>query len=273
MAESNKQDGRTPQQVVAELDRYIVGQDKAKRAVAIALRSRYRRQQLPAEVRNEIIPKNILMIGPTGVGKTEVARRLAKLCGAPFIKVEATKFTEVGYVGRDVESIIRDLQEHAITMVHEEQMAEVRPKAEGLATEKIISLLCTTLPERGSVAAARRGPTEEIEESRPEVANSSGEGGAVAERAVASPARGRADGARAQHRRRKTVAKMLADHKLEEQIIEIELESEEGYGSAMEFTPAQAQRRLATPSRNSWLSCPSCASVPARCRCARRGAF
>ena len=110
----------TPREVVRELDRYIIGQDDAKRAVAIALRNRYRRSQLPKEMRDEIYPKNILMIGPTGVGKTEIARRLAKLVEAPFIKVEATKFTEVGYVGRDVESIIRDLAENAVRMVKDD---------------------------------------------------------------------------------------------------------------------------------------------------------
>ena len=108
----------TPKQVVRELDRYIIGQDEAKRAVAVALRNRYRRAQLPEELRDEIVPKNILMVGPTGVGKTEIARRLAKLVDAPFVKVEATKFTEVGYVGRDVESIIRDLVEASVLVVH-----------------------------------------------------------------------------------------------------------------------------------------------------------
>src|SRR5581483_11547660 len=109
----------SPREIVSELDRYIVGHAEAKRAVAVALRNRYRRQRVPAELRDEITPKNILMIGPTGVGKTEVARRLARLADAPFIKVEATKFTEVGYVGRDVESIVRDLVENAVTMVHD----------------------------------------------------------------------------------------------------------------------------------------------------------
>ena len=116
----------TPRQIVRELDRYIVGQDEAKRAVAIALRNRYRRSKVDDAMREEISPKNILMIGPTGVGKTEIARRLAKLVSAPFIKVEATKFTEVGYVGRDVESIVRDLVENAIRMVREEHTARAR---------------------------------------------------------------------------------------------------------------------------------------------------
>src|SRR5438876_1286707 len=120
----------TPSQIVAELDKYIVGQRAAKRAVAIALRNRYRRRLLAEDLRAEVIPKNILMIGPTGVGKTEIARRMAKLIDAPFIKVEATKFTEVGYVGRDVESIIRDLTEVALGMVHDEKLAEVRERAE-----------------------------------------------------------------------------------------------------------------------------------------------
>ena len=115
----------SPKQIVAELDRYIIGQSEAKRAVAVALRNRYRRSQLPDEIREEITPKNIIMKGPTGVGKTEIARRLAKLVKAPFVKVEATKFTEVGYVGRDVESMIRDLVEVGIRLVKEEKMAEV----------------------------------------------------------------------------------------------------------------------------------------------------
>ena len=128
----------SPKQIVNELDRYIIGQTEAKRAVAIALRNRYRRSRLPQEVREEITPKNIIMKGPTGVGKTEIARRLAKLVKAPFVKVEATKFTEVGYVGRDVESMIRDLVECAIRLVREEKIAEVEPKAKEAAEKKLI---------------------------------------------------------------------------------------------------------------------------------------
>lgn len=131
----------TPREIVAELDRFIVGQQDAKRAVAIALRNRWRRQQVDENLRDEVVPKNILMIGPTGVGKTEIARRLAKLAKAPFIKVEATKFTEVGYVGRDVDSIIRDLLEIAIGMVRERQHKEVRTKAEANAEERIVNAL------------------------------------------------------------------------------------------------------------------------------------
>lgn len=131
----------TPKQIVAELDKYIVGQQQAKKAVAVALRNRYRRSLLPPEMRDEIVPKNILMIGPTGVGKTEIARRLAKLVGAPFIKVEATKYTEVGYVGRDVESMIRDLTEIAVRMVKQEKIEQVQDRAEQMANERIISIL------------------------------------------------------------------------------------------------------------------------------------
>jgi ATP-dependent HslUV protease ATP-binding subunit HslU len=131
----------TPREIVSELDRYIVGQRDAKRAVAVALRNRWRRQQVPEELREEIAPKNIIMIGPTGVGKTEIARRLARLAQAPFIKVEASKFTEVGYVGRDVESIIRDLMELAVVMVSEEEKRGVRAKAEEMAEERILDIL------------------------------------------------------------------------------------------------------------------------------------
>lgn len=131
----------TPRQIVEELDKYIVGQEKAKRAVAIALRNRYRRQLLAEEIREEVIPKNILMIGPTGVGKTEIARRLAQIANAPFIKVEATKFTEVGYVGRDVDSMVRDLVQLAVRMVENEKIAEVQDTARELAIERILDIM------------------------------------------------------------------------------------------------------------------------------------
>ncbi len=131
----------TPREIVHELDKHIIGQEAAKRAVAIALRDRWRRSQVDSDMRSEITPKNILMIGPTGVGKTEIARRLARLAHAPFIKVEATKFTEVGYVGRDVESIIRDLADAAIKMSRERAIATVRHQAEDAAEERILDLL------------------------------------------------------------------------------------------------------------------------------------
>src|SRR5438874_3658278 len=137
----------TPRQIVLELDKYVVGQHQAKRAVAIALRNRMRRRKLPADMAEEVAPKNILMIGPTGVGKTEIARRLAKLAQSPFVKVEASKFTEVGYVGRDVESIIRDLVEVAIAMVRDEQRTRVETRARELAHERLVQLLAAPSAE------------------------------------------------------------------------------------------------------------------------------
>src|SRR2546423_9991451 len=131
----------TPRQIVQELDRYIVGQDAAKKAVAVAIRNRWRRQQLPADLRKDITPKNIIMIGPTGVGKTEIARRLAQLVGAPFIKVEATKYTEVGYVGRDVESMVRDITKAAVSMIKQEQRTPVGTDAKERGNENRRDLL------------------------------------------------------------------------------------------------------------------------------------
>src|SRR5262249_13718224 len=139
-------DTLTPRQIVAELDKYVVGQTAAKRAVAIALRNRMRRQKLAPELAEEIAPKNILMIGPTGVGKTEIARRLAPLAQSPFLKVEASKFTEVGYVGRDVESMVRDLAELGVDMVREERIAEVRGKAAQNAEDRLLDILLPTRP-------------------------------------------------------------------------------------------------------------------------------
>ncbi len=156
---SNKQP-LTPKQIAAELDRHIVGQAAAKRAVAIALRNRWRRMQLSDELRDEVSPKNILMIGPTGVGKTEIARRLAKLANAPLIKVEATKFTEVGYVGRDVESIIRDLADTAVNLLRQEQMQNVRSLAEDRAEERILDALLP--PPRGSEGETADSSTRQM---------------------------------------------------------------------------------------------------------------
>src|SRR5258708_7503965 len=136
----------TPREIVAELDRYIVGQNAAKKAVAVAIRNRWRRQQLPPEMRKDVTPKNIIMIGPTGVGKTEIARRLAQLVGAPFCKIEATKYTEVGYVGRDVESMIRDLTEVAAGMVRQ----ELRKQVEGPARERVAERLVDLLVPKGA---------------------------------------------------------------------------------------------------------------------------
>lgn len=145
----------TPREIVHELNRHIVGQDDAKRAVAIALRNRWRRMQLPMDLRNEVTPKNILMIGPTGVGKTEIARRLAKLVNAPFLKVEATKFTEVGYVGRDVESIIRDLADAAVKMLREQEIKNMRSKAEDAAEDRILDALLPPARSSGEETAER----------------------------------------------------------------------------------------------------------------------
>src|SRR6056297_3840410 len=149
----------TPREIVQELDKHIVGQDNAKRAVAIALRNRWRRVQVPEPLRSEITPKNILMIGATGVGKTEIARRLARLARAPFIKVEATKFTEVGYVGREVDSIVRDLMDVSIKMTREAEMAKVRHRAEDAAEERVLDALLPP-PHRGVGFAAEQQPPE-----------------------------------------------------------------------------------------------------------------
>ncbi len=148
----------TPREIVSELDKYIIGQRDAKRSVAIALRNRWRRQQIPEPLRDEIAPKNIIMIGPTGVGKTEIARRLAKLAQAPFLKIEASKFTEVGYVGRDVESMIRDLTDLAVNMVKAEESQKVRKKAEEIAEEKLLDIL---LPSRGQRSSDEQKATRE----------------------------------------------------------------------------------------------------------------
>ena len=155
----------TPSQIVKELDKYIIGQDEAKRAVAIALRNRWRRQKVEESIKEEIMPNNIILIGPTGVGKTEIARRLAKLAGAPFVKVEASKYTEVGYVGRDVESMIRDLTEIAVNMVRSEKTLEVKEKAERMAEEKILDYLIP--PVKKSVKVEdENGESEEARNER-----------------------------------------------------------------------------------------------------------
>ncbi|TJY43197.1 ATP-dependent protease ATPase subunit HslU [Cohnella pontilimi] len=193
----------TPRQIVAELDKYIVGQKQAKRSVAVALRNRYRRSRLPEELRDEVVPKNILMIGPTGVGKTEIARRLAKLVHAPFIKIEATKFTEVGYVGRDVESMVRDLVETAIRMVKEERTEKVKDKAEEAAVERLASLLVPS-PVKPK---AQRNPLEML--------FGGGGGAANEEPEPADPA--------IQEKRREAKAKLTAGQ-LENEMVEIEVE-------------------------------------------------
>lgn len=158
-------DNLTPKKIVEELDKYIIGQHKAKKAVAIAMRNRWRRQQLSSDLKDEVLPKNIIMIGPTGVGKTEIAKRLAKLAQAPFIKVEASKFTEVGYVGRDVESMVRDLASLAVNIVKSEQMEKVHEKAQTLAEERILDLLLPPLKSNRKAPAAESPVTTEEKEN------------------------------------------------------------------------------------------------------------
>ena len=167
-------DSLTPRQIVAELDKFVIGQAQAKRAVAVALRNRMRRQKLPPELAEEVAPKNILMIGPTGVGKTEIARRLARLAQSPFIKVEASKFTEVGYVGRDVESMVRDLTELAVDMVRDERLVEVRERAKQNAEERVLDLLLPPIEPAGNsdeVNAAREQVRRTREKFREQLKN------------------------------------------------------------------------------------------------------
>lgn len=212
-----------PRQIVAELDRYIVGQQEAKKSVAIAIRNRWRRQQAPDEIRDEILPNNIIMIGPTGVGKTEIARRLARLAGAPFLKVEASKFTEVGYVGRDVESMIRDLVDSSINMVRGEREEDVLPVAERKVEDRLVELLFPSppaVPPAPRVPASASGEGErEATESRPLfVVSSTGE---VSQQ---EPGEGDKESSGERHRRtQEKLRKLLKDGKLEEREIEIEV--------------------------------------------------
>ena len=195
----------TPRKIVEHLDKYIVGQAQAKKSIAVALRNRYRRSRLPEHMRDDVVPKNILMIGPTGVGKTEIARRIAKLTGAPFVKVEATKFTEVGYVGRDVESMVRDLVEASIRTVKQEKMEEVKEKAEKLANEAIVNILVPSRNKQNSF----RNPFEMIFGGQQQHSSSTSS----------------ADDAALEQQRRH-VAWQLANGQLEEQIIEIDVEDQ-----------------------------------------------
>jgi ATP-dependent HslUV protease ATP-binding subunit HslU len=213
----------TPRQIVAELDKYIVGQDAAKRAVAIALRNRWRRQRVEDDLREEIMPNNIILIGPTGVGKTEIARRLARLAGAPFVKVEASKFTEVGYVGRDVESMVRDLVDMAVNMVREEREADVEEVAQQRVEDRLLDLLLPPPPDEA--AAARQRASEDAPRAvRAFVVGS--DGGAREE--VREPAVDDEDERRRiQERRERTREKLralLRDGKLEERMVDVEIQ-------------------------------------------------
>jgi ATP-dependent HslUV protease ATP-binding subunit HslU len=194
----------TPRRIVAELDRYIVGQDEAKKAVAIALRNRWRRQRAPEEIRNEISPNNIILIGPTGVGKTEIARRLAKLAGAPFIKVEASKFTEVGYVGRDVEGMVRDLVENAIEMVRSEREQEVEDLANDRVDDRLLDLLLPPLAEAPATTGTPNDPQR--------VFVASSEGSVTQDQAIAKE----------RHQRtREKLKQLLRDGQLEQREVEV----------------------------------------------------
>ncbi|AOV08276.1 ATP-dependent protease ATPase subunit HslU [Sporosarcina ureilytica] len=220
----------TPKELTAHLDRYIIGQENAKRAVAVAIRNRYRRSLLSDEEKNEIIPKNILMIGPTGVGKTEIARRIAKLVNAPFLKVEATKFTEVGYVGRDVESMVRDLTEVGVRIVRAEKREEVREQATKLANEKLVKLLVPEMKKQSSGQNPFEmlfGQKQEVDETDP-----------VKEAEV--------------RRKRSDVARSLAAGELEEQEVTVELTEQQPslydafQGSGMEQMGANMQDALSS---------------------------
>jgi len=206
----------TPKAIVDELDKYIVGQRAAKKALAIAMCNRERRRKLPEEMRREVLPKNVLMVGPTGVGKTEIARRLASMIKAPFLKVEATKFTEVGYVGRDVESIIHDLMEVSSSKLYQEEMEEIESKAEGLATERLIGYLCQQLGDRKGERAAEKGQ------------QAVGSGANLPEGTRRRTGRG---GQRSLSRR--SVIRLLRNHQLEEHLIEIEVGSDVEFGDGI----------------------------------------
>src|SRR4051794_32992611 len=211
----------TPRQIVAELDKFIVGQQAAKRAMAVALRNRVRRQRVAEGMREEITPKNMMMIGPTGVGKTEIARRVAKFIDAPFVKVEATKFTEVGYVGRDVDSIVRDLAEAAFTIEHDQRLSEVRERAETLANERIVNYL---IEQRADLQAGKRA-----QKARPKMQAQMG-GADVAAGVELAPSVSTSIAMevppiseRAMKMQRRKMARLLAENKLDEEQIEIDM--------------------------------------------------
>jgi ATP-dependent HslUV protease ATP-binding subunit HslU len=212
-------DELTPRQIVAELDRYIVGQDEAKKSVAIALRNRWRRQKVEEEMRDEILPNNLILIGPTGVGKTEIARRLARLAGAPFVKVEASKFTEVGYVGRDVESMVRDLADTAVNLVRAEREDEVQEVGEARAEERVLDLLFPR--EAGEGGESSPPPAPDLEAVLTEGAGGSE---AVEAQAEGEPAAGTLTLEERRQRTREKLRALLRDGKLEDRLVEIEVD-------------------------------------------------
>ncbi|HUP27976.1 MAG TPA: ATP-dependent protease ATPase subunit HslU, partial [Chloroflexia bacterium] len=236
----------TPRQIVAELDKYIVGQAAAKRSVAVALRNRTRRQRVAEGMRDEITPKNIMLIGPTGVGKTEIARRVAQMIDAPFIKVEATKFTEVGYVGRDVESIVRDLVENAFTMEHDQRMDDVRTRAESAATERIINYLMEQradlkpgkVPRKKASMQAQGGSGPDLSSGHDTTSTT-----VLTAATVDEPQRPQLS-ERALKVQRTKMARLLNEHKLDEEQIEIDM-SDGGFESddmtgVLEFSPGMS---------------------------------
>jgi ATP-dependent HslUV protease ATP-binding subunit HslU len=243
----------TPREIVAELDKYIIGQQSAKRAIAVALRNRVRRQKVAEGMREEITPKNMMMIGPTGVGKTELARRMARLIDAPFVKVEATKFTEVGYVGRDVDSIVRDLAEAAFTLEHDRRVAEVHERAESLATERVINYLMeqrADLHTRKHAAPKRAQAQMQAQVGGPDVAAAVAlEGTTTATTTTTTTTVATAPveqpiSERALKLRRRKVARLLAEHKLDEEQIEIDMGDPsfdpDDLGGVLEFAPGMS---------------------------------
>jgi ATP-dependent HslUV protease ATP-binding subunit HslU len=258
-SEKTDQPRLTPAQIVAELDKFVVGQTAAKRAVAVALRNRDRRRALSEDLRKEIMPKNILMIGPTGVGKTEIARRVAALVGAPFVKVEATRFTEVGYVGRDVDSIIRELADSAVDVVHKERATAVSDKAESLANERLADYLCQQYPtgriSKAGFKPSRPQPAERLSaipslavaQAKPAVAPAEGETPAAATVQAAAqpaPALTLAEKRKLDQRRRR-MARLLARKSVEDAQVEVEMPDEfEGFDSILEFGPGMNQEEM-----------------------------
>ncbi len=243
LRKDREMEDRTPREIVEELDKYIIGQEAAKKAMAIALRNRYRRRLLPPEARDDVAPKNIMMIGATGVGKTEIARRVATMSKAPFIKVEATRFTEVGYVGKDVESIMQDLVEAAVGLLSEQKLQEVQPQAEQLAEERIIDYLLLQAPSGRRKISARKGQMVS--------AVASAKSGATAqesvreEQGVSSQTETSGPEQAADRRRRNKLAKLLRSQRLDDTVIEIEVSSEDDrYESVWEFSTGMSQEEV-----------------------------